>query len=403
MPQFDSISLHGIWSWISAENQKHIVDFAKKFLKAGGVFYNSYNCYPGWSPAAPMRELFVLYDNYAHKSGKTFNRIEEAINFVENVFSKNPAYLLRVPHLKEIFEHTRKLNHDYLAHEYFNRDWICMYFSEVAEILQSAKLDFVCTSEISESLPNFNFPPDILKFLNDIENPIMREQVKDYFLNRQLRKDIYIRGSRKLSTFEVFQRMKKINYVMMVKELPTKIKLPLGELNFPTALVEKIQKHLESENYKPKNFVSLIKDIPDIAPIDFVRAVLLLVQTKSILPCQDESTVEHVKDKCVALNKHICNRAKTSDEIAFLASPTLGGGYSFNRFERIFLAAMYEGKNSPEEIAQYTWQVFSEQGIALTRNGGGVLSAEENLAGFRNMAKTFLDNRLSLVKALQII
>ena len=129
----------------------------------------------------------------------------------------------------------------------------------------------------------------------------------------------------------------------------------------------------------------------------------MLVQTKSILPCQDESTVEHVKDKCVALNKYICNRAKTSDEIAFLASPTLGGGHPFNRFERIFLAAMYEGKNSPEEIAQYTWQVFSEQGISLTRAGGGLLSAEENLAGFRNMAKTFLDNRLSLVKALQII
>ena len=37
LPKFDSISLHDIWSWISAENQNHIVEFAKKFLKPGGI------------------------------------------------------------------------------------------------------------------------------------------------------------------------------------------------------------------------------------------------------------------------------------------------------------------------------------------------------------------------------
>lgn len=404
LPQFDSISLHGIWSWISAENQKHIVEFARKFLKPGGIFYNSYNCYPGWSPAAPMRELFVLYDNYANKSGKTFNRVEGALKFVENLFSKNPAYFGRVPDVAKIFESTKKKDHDYLAHEYFNKDWICMYFSEVAEIFQSAKLDFVCTSEVLEAVPQFNFPANVLEFLDEIESPIMREQVKDYFLSRQFRKDIYVRGSRRISQFEVVKRLLETNYISLTtKELPRTINLPIGALTFPADVVEKIQEYLAGENFKPKNFIEFVKKFPQVAPIDFVRTLLLLVQTKSIFPCQDESIAEKVKGKCVALNKYICNRAKISDEIMFLASPVLGGAYSLNRFDRIFLAALYEGKNTLNEMAQYIQQTLQEQGLQLRKADGNFVPNEESISEFEKMAKDFSDNRLPTVKALQII
>lgn len=404
LPQFDSISLHGIWSWISKENQKHIVDFAKKFLKPGGIFYNSYNCYPGWSPAAPMRELFVLYDNYAHKSGKTFNRIEEALKFTEELFSKNPAYFQRVPDLKAIFDRAKKLDHDYLAHEYFNKDWICMYFSEVAEILQSAKLDFVCTSEIIGALPNFSFPANTLEFLNKIESPIMREQIKDYFVNRQFRKDIYIKGKRKMSQLDLFKRLTEMNYVLMTKaDLPQKINFPNGQLTLDADIVGKIQNHLATDNYASKNFRDFEKIIPGMPKTDFVQILLALIQNRNIMPCQSENIVEKVKSKCVKLNKYICNRAKVSDEIAFVASPVLGGGYPLNKTDRIFLAAMYEGKNNLDDIVQYALKSFNEQGLRLQKPDGNFVSDEENINSFTDMTKDFSDNRLPMIKALQII
>ena len=36
------ICLHGIWSWISDENRKAIVDFCQSKLNVGGVLYASY-------------------------------------------------------------------------------------------------------------------------------------------------------------------------------------------------------------------------------------------------------------------------------------------------------------------------------------------------------------------------
>ena len=35
LPQFDYICLHGIWSWISRENQQYIVDFIQNHLQRG--------------------------------------------------------------------------------------------------------------------------------------------------------------------------------------------------------------------------------------------------------------------------------------------------------------------------------------------------------------------------------
>ena len=404
LPQFDSISLHGIWSWISTENQKHITDFAKKFLKPGGIFYNSYNCYPGWAPAAPLRELFILHDEYAHKSSKTFERVEEAIKFTDELLSKNPAYFGRVPDVKNIFENIKKHNHDYLAHEYFNRDWICMYFSEVAQILQSAKLDFSCTSDVVESLQQLYFPQGTLEFLNKIENLIMREQVKDYFLNRQFRKDIYIRGSRKISDFERVEKLIKTNYVLMNhKELPKKISVPLGEINLNDDLTEKIFAHLSADNFKPKTFENFTKENPNVAPATLIQVLILLTQSGNILPCQNDSVTQSVKKNCVALNKFICDRAKIVDEVGFLASPVLGGGYSLNRFDRIFLSAMFDGKKNVGEIANFAWEVFAAQGQKLMNGTQVIESVEENISHLRNITQDFFDNRLPLVKSLQIL
>ncbi len=59
LPDFDYIGLHGIWSWISDENRKTIVDFIRRKLKVGGVVYISYKTLPGWAPMVPMRHLLT--------------------------------------------------------------------------------------------------------------------------------------------------------------------------------------------------------------------------------------------------------------------------------------------------------------------------------------------------------
>src|SRR5690606_4507587 len=92
LPQFDSISLHGIWTWVSRDNHKIITEFARRHLKPGGIFYISYNCFPGWSPAYPLRQLFALHDRYASTPHSAEARVSAAFNASDNL----PRWLLLV-------------------------------------------------------------------------------------------------------------------------------------------------------------------------------------------------------------------------------------------------------------------------------------------------------------------
>ena len=404
LPQFDSISLHGIFSWVTPENQQHIIEFARKFLKPGGIFYNSYNCYPGWAPGAPLRELLFLYDKYAQHSGKTFNRVEEALKFTEKIISTPQGYFNRVPDVKQIFENIKKHNHDYLAHEYFNQNWMCPYFNEVAEMFQAAKLDFACTAGLLEQREKYFLPANCTEILNTIESPIMREQVKDYFLNRQFRKDISVRGAVRISPIVRIQRVISTTYVLNdTAVFPAKINVGFVTMNLNEKYLEKIYEYLAAENYRPKDFKEFVKKNPDISAANLEEMLIILANAEKISPCQNEDTVQKVDKSCRALNKYICERAKLSDEILFLASPVTGGGVALPRFERIFTAAIFDGLNGVDEIANYAWNAFESTGQRLIINNKVLNTAEENIAEFAKKVKTFIENRLPIFKLLKIV
>ena len=405
LPQFDSISLHGIWSWISTENQKIIVDFARKFLKPGGIFYNSYNCFPGWAPKSPLRELFILYDKFtAHNDTDTFKRVEDVLKFASDLLAANPNYLYAVPNLNAVLDSIKKSNHHYLAHEYLNRDWICMYFSDVADILSSAKLDYACSATPIDTIDKLNLRPDAIDFLNKIDNPVVREQSRDYFVNQQFRKDIYIRGARRLSDIERKQKLLNMNFVLMTTgNVEQKCKTPLGEVSFNNPNFEDILKYLSEDHYKPKKFINLVKQNPKISFVNLEHLIVTLSHMNIIMPCQEEANIAKVKETCQKLNDHLCKNAETSANIEFLASPVLGSGVPVPRFDQVFINALKIGEKTSDDLAQYAWQILESQGQRLMNQGKIVNDTDENIKMFKEMAQAFLDKKVPILKALQIL
>ncbi len=187
LPQFDSISLHGIWTWVSRDNHKIIAEFARRHLKPGGIFYISYNCFPGWSPAYPLRQLFALHDRFASTPYGAEARVEAALKFSETLLAAKPVYAARAPGLDDRLKKIMEQNRHYLAHEYFNREWNCMYFTDVVDALAPAKLDYACTAVPLDNVEAVNLSAEGVAFLNTIDHPILREQARDYFVNQQFR------------------------------------------------------------------------------------------------------------------------------------------------------------------------------------------------------------------------
>ncbi len=182
--EFDYVCLHGGWSWIAGHNREIIVNFLGRCLKPGGVFYVSYNTWPGWFSAAPLRKLFTLFDNYYGSAGMPeTERIGNAVTLTEALLDCNPLFLNASEWIRERFDGLKKENPAYLAHEFFNADWNVEWSSDVAKQLWRAKLSFGASAAVCDNIDGFGFTEDAGRFLSSIANPLLREQVRDFFCN----------------------------------------------------------------------------------------------------------------------------------------------------------------------------------------------------------------------------
>ena len=75
---------------------------------------------------------------------------------------------------------------------------------------------------------------------------------------------------------------------------------------------------------------------------------------------QDETATTKAKKHTDKLNTHLMLKARSSNDISFLASPVTGGGVGVGRFHQLFALAIQQGKKKPED-----WAVFVEQTLAL--------------------------------------
>src|SRR5262245_12617080 len=60
-PQFDIMAMHGVFSWISTQNRRALVELIARRLKPGGLLYISYDCMPGWAAVAPLRRIMARH------------------------------------------------------------------------------------------------------------------------------------------------------------------------------------------------------------------------------------------------------------------------------------------------------------------------------------------------------
>ncbi len=405
LPQFDSISLHGIWTWVSRDNHRVITEFARRHLKPGGVFYISYNCFPGWSPAYPLRQLFALHDRLAPTAHGTDARVDAALKFADALLAAQPQYLQAAPQLPERLKAIMGQNRQYLAHEYFNRDWNCMYFTDVVDQLAVAKLDFACTAVPLDGVDLVNLRPDAQAFLDGVEHPILREQARDYFVNQQFRKDLYVRGAVRLSAIARRERLLDSRVVLLQspEAVALKVNGAVGEATLQEAVYQPLLAALAGQAHTPQTVRQLAASLPDMAWAALEQALLILVSMGAVAPCQDEASMKQVKVRCHALNRHLCERAQFGNDIETLASPVTGGGVAVNRFEQLFLRAMQQGHKQPAAWARFAWQVLSAQGQRIVKEGKTLATPEDNEAELTLQASTFAEKRLPVLKALWVV
>jgi SAM-dependent methyltransferase len=404
LPAFDSISMHGIWTWVSRDNHRLITQFAARHLRPGGLVYISYNCFPGWAPAHPLRQVFALHDRYASGPVDTGQRIDAALKFSSELLAAGPRFAQAVVGLDARLKNIAGQSRDYLAHEYFNRDWNCMYFTEVADALAEAKLEFATTAEPMDVVDSVNLTAAGIEFLGSIGHPIMREQIRDYFVNRQFRKDLYVRGVRRLPPAEQRERTLATRIVLErpAAAIPMTVNGAQGEANLHERIFRPFIDALAAHDYAPKSFDDLTRALPGVSLPELTMAAAVLVGAGHAAPCQAEPAVRQVRETCAALNRHLLERARTRDDVNHLASPVTGAGIGVGRMQQLFLLARSRDCDQPVEWARFAWELLEGQGHKVLKDGKALETPEENLAEMVVHAETFAKDQIPILKAVGV-
>jgi hypothetical protein len=241
--------------------------------------------------------------------------------------------------------------------------------------------------------------------LNDIAHPILREQVRDYFVNRSFRRDLYQRGIRRLAPAELRDQILATRIVLKrpIDTVPMTVTGGQGEATLQKSIFRPLLEVMAARDYAPKSFNDLLQALPDISLPQLVMAGAVLVGANHAAPCQAETSVLLVRENCAALNRHLLERARTRDDVNYLASPVTGGGIAVGRFEQLFLLAGSRGYKLPADWARFVWQLLTDQGHRVLKDGTPLATPEENLAELTAQADAFAVDRLPLLRAVEIV
>jgi len=359
LPDFDVIGLHGVYSWISAENRRALVALIRRRLRSGGLLYISYDAMPGWAGIAPLRR--VLLQRHAAGGAASEAGLAEALAFADRLREIDARFYRMYPYVAVQWDRLKTLPASYLAHELLTRDWQAFSFSEVAAELADAKLTYVGSAHLTDHVDRVNFSAEQQAFLAQIPDPSLNETTRDMIVGRQFRRDIFVKG-----VTPVPPRLARERW------LDTRVALTLPaaevELSFETALgtlalrPEMYQPMIEALGHGPMTLRALVaspagEKLEWTGMLDAIKVLIGRGVLEPALPADGDAARAAAAGR---FNAAVTARAKESDELGYLASPVTGGGVRVDRMTQLYLLAKQEGAADPAAAL-----------AALAARGGG--------------------------------
>ena len=295
-------------------------------------------------------------------------------------------------------------NRSYLAHEYFNRDWTPFYFADVARDLADAKLDFLGSGALLEGLTSVNLSPDQQNILADISDVIYRETVKDYIINQQFRRDIFVKGPLSIGGTAGRQIWLDSRFVLATlrADIPATIPVPQGNATLQPTIYQPLLDALGNEVRTVRELVAH-EAIAKLGWSQLQQALLVLVGAGHLQPCLPAKGENGRAKVTKGFNSAVCERARDSGDIQYLASPVTGGGVHVDRFQQLFLLAIRDGAKAPPAWASFAWQILGPVGTRLLKDGKVIETDAGNLAELNARATDFVTKRLPVLKSMQIL
>ncbi len=398
VPDADIVALHGVYSWINAENRRHIIEFIRRKLKPAGIVYVSYNALPGLSQVAPLQRLLVDYAGSS--AGSLDARVRDSLQFAAQMRSAGARYFLANPMATSRLDSLSRQDPRYLAHEYFNADWSPFYHADVARDLMAAKASYAGSATIIDNFEQLVLTPELHKMVTNFSDRATVEAVKDFAVNQVFRRDVFTRGAPSVGTAALERELGETRFALVRPRADCRFSAttPAGEVTMREEVYSPV---LDALAGGPKTFDELQR-APELSGKDRgqVRQALFgMAALGNVLPALPFVGEENRRESTSRFNEMALAEGVAAGSNVALASPVLGSGQMLSFVDALFLHYHNVGG---ENAIHYVRKELARAGAKLMRNGKAIDSEDENRAVIGQQAEKFSGMVLPLLIQLGI-
>ncbi len=192
---FQYVVAHGIATWVTEPVQEALLAVAAAALVSGGVFYCSYNTFPGWLARTAFQKLYRLEQGRRDPSdpAAAFRaagaRLKTLLGTAEAPSPLGSAF----PHLEAELAWIDTNQTDYLCGEYANEGWEPLYVADMHQRCARHKLRHLGTATLPEAFEQL-LAPSLQGALQEETNPLLRQTLLDLATNKAFRRDLFVKG-----------------------------------------------------------------------------------------------------------------------------------------------------------------------------------------------------------------
>ena len=334
LPECDYVSIHGTYSWLPPSEQEGVHNVVRENLRSGGLFFIDYLSAPGRIPIDP---LWVFLREVTRSSdGTSEQRVAEGMQILDRLGKAAVGYIENTPSAKAVLaRNLRRIDNrsvnvlSHLAHHALAVNQEPNYFHEIQGRLHRFGLQFAGSTNTTRNDPSLCLSGDALAIYSEQDDLNSRELIKDFVLNDNHRKDVFIKSEHQdKEAAQAYLRERLFLHAM----LPGKVVLNKWQREF---------ENWRAQN-KPDLAAALVLDCIDqgrsgfgeielagaehgISLEELVRAINLLLHRNDIKICRkaprQSSNAVHVVTRSPALFNMASRKARL-----VVASPVLGGG-----------------------------------------------------------------------------
>ncbi len=281
-----------------------------------------------------------------------------------------------------------------------NDVWELLYFSDVEREMSEAKLSFATSAHLLDAIDQINLSEPQRKMLGEIDDPLLRESTRDYMVNQQFRRDIFVKGRVGLSADRMEAQIRETRFVLAVplSNFSLKIRGALGDADANEKVYRPVAEVLSTG---PKNTKEILADsrAAHISPPELLHCLYILTGAGQVHPCLGTENLEERRKSTDAFNNAILERAPYFGELRYLASPVLGGGVGLDRLHQLFLLAErrnVEPKAFVDNLMKRNGEQFLVEGKAITDPAQHQVELAKRFDTYREKQRPLL-SRLGIV------